>query len=184
MNWPVVKESRISRIKWVKKLKLWWLKRKMRKAMKNTKYIRPAWLDDPMVGYLPPKKVDFNRPKSELPQSCPECGGPMTPSKIDGRVAACMSCNYTFLTKAAWEDPNIQRDITHANAGITPRPSKIYASGEIDQDIKDREIREARAFGQGWTYGRYGISREEYNAMRRRENEIQNDEIQDDEDFA
>ena len=111
-----------------KKLKFWWLKRKLRKTMKNTKFIRPAWLDDPMVIRVPPKEkaqTNFNRSEPELPQSCPKCGGPVTPSKIDDRVVACVPCKLMFLTQAAYDDPNIQRDITHANAGITPRMNKI-----------------------------------------------------------
>jgi len=181
----------------LKRLKKWWLGRKIKKLKRE--YKRPAWLDDSNV-YIPPErakpqaivildefaKIDkgykdvltrLNRPESELPQECPSCGGPVTPSKIDDRVAACLPCKLMFITQGAYDDPNIQRDITHTNAGVTPRMKKMPPSTQHMSAIdiwrmrRENEINQARAFGQGWTYGRYGMSREEYNKMRRQENE-------------
>jgi len=54
----------------------------------------------------------------KLPRECPLCGGPNTPSKIDDRMVACFSCKQVYMTSEAFDDPNIQRDITHAQAGI------------------------------------------------------------------
>jgi hypothetical protein len=78
-----------------------------------------------------------------------------------------------FMTPEAHDDPNIQRDITHANAGVTPKQTKMRGR-ILGQDVMDvlqikREIElgQARAFGRGYAIGKYGMSREEYNKKKR-----------------
>lgn len=188
-----------------KKIKAWWIKRKIRKALKNTVFQPPikrtagAIILDEFDELGPPcadKKVEeqrqkwlkylkgpapaFNHPESELPQFCPQCNTAVTPSRIDDRVVGCRRCNMMFVTKEAHDDPNIQRDITHANAGITPKQTKMSPRDRIiaHEGIMDvlwikREIEldQARAFGEGYTRGKHGMSRAKYNEKMKQERE-------------
>jgi len=64
------------------------------------------------------QKSKINASDPSLPEQCPNCGQPVTPSKIDDRVVGCKVCKTMYCTKAAMDDPNIQRDIVHTRAGI------------------------------------------------------------------
>ena len=69
-------------------------------------------------------KVDFTWLGTDprlprLPRECPICGGPTNPSKIDDRMVACFACKQVYMTTEAFDDPNIQRDMTHAQNGIS-----------------------------------------------------------------
>jgi hypothetical protein len=131
-------------------------------------YLPPLPRSDPWFG------VD-----EKLPRTCPNCGSNTVPSKIDDRLVACLNCKLVFATQEAMDDPNIQRDLTHANAGMTPKitptppPEEPIVDRISAQDVMDvlhirREIEldQARAFGEGYTRGKYGMSRAEYNAMK------------------
>ncbi len=133
------------------------------------------------------KSPDINASDSKLPTRCPNCDNLVTPSLIDDRVAGCTFCKMMFLTQAAHDDPNIQRDITHANAGITPKQTKVQPDMEkirgmgapiYSQEIlniwhmrRENEINQARAFGEGYTRGKYNMSREEFNKKKQEEDE-------------
>lgn len=197
-----------------KKIKKWWLKRKMRKALKSTVFQPPIeqsaaprntgeppfgiphWLNMPesvleSESLLEQRVRQCNYIEPELPTHCPQCNTPVTPSKIDDRVVACVWCKLMMITKEAHNDPNIQRDITHANAGVTPKQTKVPTlnmekirdfGGISAQDVMDvlhikREIEldQARAFGEGYTLGKHGMSREEYNKKKRENLENEND---------
>jgi hypothetical protein len=158
-----------------KRIKKWW----KRKTPKHKPITLDELLSAPMydpgrrgVTACRDKFSKLNQPEPELPKTCPQCGSTVAASRIDDRVVGCRRCNIMFMTKEAHDDPNIQRDITHANAGVTPKQRKIIAGGPIDQGmvseaiqhIRDREIENARMFGEGYTRGKYGMSRAEYNA--------------------
>lgn len=67
-----------------------------------------ATLPDPWFGVDP-----------RLPRECPLCGGATVPSKIDDRLVACFVCKQVYMTSEAFDDPNVQRDMIHAKAGIS-----------------------------------------------------------------
>lgn len=123
-----------------------------------------------------PKK-NTNHPDPRLPKNCPKCGRFVEQSKIDDRVAGCRNCNMVFVTKEAYDDPNFQRDITHANLGITPKQTKVvplpnlHMLSDAVDIIRMREIDRARAFGQGYTLGKFGMTRKELNEKMRKEEE-------------
>lgn len=159
-----------------------------------------SWVNDNRM-------TELNAPDPSLPKICTNCGAPTSPSKIDDRLVACIPCKMVFMTDEARDDPNIQRDLTHANLGVTPRMTTTKPCGKWEQMvrswweqsdkstpweeywaelkssgpdlkgmygqaidiIRDREIREAQAFGEGYTRGKYGVSREAYNQKKRKE---------------
>jgi hypothetical protein len=191
------------------KIKKWWLvfrqRRIMKKMTKNNEFCPPKRKPNkvPWVIMTQDGKIRMHAPTypevertdgakqcdpwfgvdESLPRICPRCDGNTTPSKIDDRVVACLSCKRMFMTDDAYGDPNIQRDITHANAGVTPRQTKIVpyphlkgpfsAQDAIDAMRIRREIEldQARAFGEGYTRGKHGMSRAEYNEKKKKERE-------------
>lgn len=163
--------------------------------------------DERRIRSLQQRMIELNAPDPSLPVMCTACGRPTQASKVDDRLVACIPCKMVFMTAETADDPNIARDLTHANLGITPRitttaprskwekmvygwweksnksiswedywaelksqgPDLRRSYGEAIDLIREREMREAGAFGRGYTHGKYGISREEFNKQKREE---------------
>jgi hypothetical protein len=170
-------------LKWIKKRWKLWKKRNepcscvgqsviiLDEFAKVDKFPRKEYLYPPTPAD-PWKSVD-----SRLPRICPMCKSNTVPSKIDDRMVACLQCTQVFMSQEAYEDPNIQRDITHAQAGISTSQTpmrQVIKDDKLGQSVmdelrrrRDNEIRDARMFGEGYTRGKYGMSRKEFNGCKK-----------------
>ena len=131
-------------MKLLKKLKkLWrWLqgrttKRKLKKWEEFAKLVdemleEPA--KDAVNHALPPLPDPWFGVDSRLPRVCPLCSGPNTPSHVDDRLVACLNCKQVYMTSEAFDSPDIQRDITHARAGISCKGRNNNNDCENDEE--------------------------------------------------
>ena len=121
--------------KWIKKL---WKRLRPKKHITMAELLKSPMIDSlPQCGPITEHMVPWKRIKNyaaiyepkpkpnpwlgvdeRLPRRCPLCNGLCTPSKVDDRMVACFACKEVYMSQEAFADPNIQRDITHAQAGI------------------------------------------------------------------
>ena len=87
-------------------------KQQVRNAMKNTIFMPP--LKDPVPGIRTDEPVrwvrmaELNAPDPSLPVVCTACGRPTSPSEIDDRLVACISCKMVYMTAEAENDPTFK----------------------------------------------------------------------------
>lgn len=105
----------------IKRVRFWRIRRKLRKEIKRMK--KAYEFLPPLTSLLPlslPTTPDpWRGVDKSLPRTCSTCGVLNVPSKIDDRMVACLRCKRVYMTKEAYDDPNIQRDMIHAQAGIS-----------------------------------------------------------------